>query len=127
MLRQFLYCPRAMRTRWLTFTALAWAVVAGALLTQPALRAQEAGAVPAAPPAAAPAAQPAAPAAAPARRQGPPTIAQKSLLRFYFEALGWFYTIVFLGHLLRLRGLGRDELPRAAPRVDRSHAVDRGL
>jgi biopolymer transport protein ExbB len=77
-----------MRLRWLAFTALASAIVWGTLAFQAGLWAQEEGAVPVAPPAAAPAAAPT-PAA-------PNAFAQKSLLRFYFEALGKFYTVIFL-------------------------------
>jgi biopolymer transport protein ExbB len=93
MLRRFLYGSRAMRLRLLTFTALAWGIAWIALAFQGQLWAQEPGAEPpaAAPPAAAP------PAAAPAPVPAADTVAQKSLLRFYFEALGVFYTVVFLG------------------------------
>jgi biopolymer transport protein ExbB len=95
MLRWCLYGSTGLRLRLLTFTALAWAILWGALAFQGSLRAQEPGAE--APAAAPPAAQPAAPAAAPAPAPSGEAAPQMSLLRFYFKALGVFYTVVFLG------------------------------
>ena len=97
MLGQFLHGRTAVRSRWLLFTALAWTVVSSTLLVGKLAMAQEAGAVEPMPPAAAPpAAAPAEPGAAPGAAPAP-TIAQKSMLRFYYDALGLFYTVVFLG------------------------------
>jgi biopolymer transport protein ExbB len=70
--------------------AATWMIVGGSAVAQ---EAEDAGP-------AAPAAAPAAPAAAPAAPGAgsqTETLAQKSMLRFYFEALGLFYTVVFLG------------------------------
>jgi biopolymer transport protein ExbB len=93
MLRRFLSGSKAMRLRAITFLALSMALLAAGLIVQSQAWAQEAGAE-------APAAAPAAPApAAPAPAPGgeAPTLAQKSMLRFYYDALGLFYTVVFLG------------------------------
>jgi biopolymer transport protein ExbB len=81
--------------RWLTFLALAWLVLGSVLAFPRFLPAQEEGAIPAQaaqPPAAAPAEAP-----APAPAGQPQSIAQQNYLAFFFEALGWFYTVAFLG------------------------------